>query len=51
MPALYRNVCAHGELKTFKAKLLKRVNGYLSLDESIDEELLLEAMGFPPNGR
>lgn len=35
------------EFKTFKAKLVKCVNGYLSLDESIGEERLLEAMGFP----
>lgn len=35
------------EFKTFKAKLFKCVNGYLSLDESIGEERLLEAMGFP----
>lgn len=35
------------EFKTFKAKLVKCVNGYLSLDESIGEECLLEAMGFP----
>ena len=35
------------EFKAFKAKLVKCVNGYLSLDESIGEERLLEAMGFP----
>lgn len=35
------------EFKTFKVKLVKCVNGYLSLDESIGEERLLEAMGFP----
>ena len=35
------------EFKAFKAKLVKCVNGYLSSDESIGEERLLEAMGFP----
>ena len=35
------------EFKAFKAKLVKCVNGYLLLDESIGEERLLEAMGFP----
>lgn len=30
-----------------KVKLVKCVNGYLSSDESIGEERLLEAMGFP----
>lgn len=35
------------EFKAFKAKLVKCVNGYLSLDESIGEERLLKAMGFP----
>ena len=62
MFALYRSVCAHGErlfshgchveipddeFKAFKAKLVKCVNSYLSSDESIGEERLLEAMGFP----
>lgn len=35
------------EFKVFKAKLVKCVNGYLLSDESIGEERLLEAMGFP----
>lgn len=35
------------EFKAFKAKLVKCVNGYLLSDESIGEERLLEAMGFP----
>lgn len=35
------------EFRAFKAKLVKCVNGYLSSDESIGEEHLLEAMGFP----
>ena len=35
------------ELKAFKAKLVKCVNGYLLSDESIGEGRLLEAMGFP----
>ena len=30
-----------------KAKLVKCVNGYLSSDESVADERLLEAMGFP----
>ena len=35
------------EFKAFKVKLVKCVNGYLLSDESIGEERLLEAMGFP----
>lgn len=35
------------EFKAFKAKLVKCVNGYLLLDESVGEERLLGAMGFP----
>lgn len=42
-----RCLLRNDELKAFKAKLVKCVNGYLSSDESIGEERLLEAMGFP----
>ena len=42
-----RYLLRNDEFKVFKAKLVKCVNGYLSSDESIGEERLLEAMGFP----
>lgn len=42
-----REIMLDALLKAFKAKLVKCVNGYLSLDESIGDERLLEAMGFP----
>ena len=42
-----REIMLDALLKAFKAKLVKCVNGYLSLDGSIGEERLLEAMGFP----
>ena len=35
------------QFKAFKTKLVKCVNGYLSSNESIGEECLLGAMGFP----
>lgn len=42
-----RYLLCDDEFKAFKAKLVKCVNSYLSSDESIGEERLLEAMGFP----
>lgn len=42
-----RYLLPNDEFKSFKTKLVKCVNGYLSSDESIGEERLLGAMGFP----
>lgn len=42
-----RYLLSADEFKAFKSKLVKCVNGYLVSDESIGEERLLGAMGFP----
>lgn len=42
-----RYLLPNDEFKSFKAKVARCINDYLSSDESIGEERLLEAMGFP----
>ena len=46
-----RYLLPNDEFGSFEAKLARCVNEYLTSDESIGEERLLEAMGFHPNGR